>query len=930
MVAEDDTEVPRPLDQVPDREPRRGRSGSPARALLNGLALFVALLAVTLFGRASDLTNFLQRTIGDLRSGVLTHGVGNDLLLVDIDARSLASLGVWPWPRSLHGRLVQESSRLGAARVAFDIDFSTHSPKAEEDEAFAAALAASKAEILLAAFVQSAGGASGEHIVSMPIAALSAHGWPAAVNARPDRDGAVRRFPFAITDGKEEIASLPALLSGRSGQGDFGIDYAIDDRGFPHVSYVDLLEGRVDREHVAGRTLIVGATAVELHDFFPAPRGGVVFGTSILALATETLRQNRETSPYELPPLLEILGVGLLSLLLLRRLGPKAALVTTVGIGLALEVAALAVRETMGSDPATAGIHLLLVTAAAARIQQEFGFSRLLLWIRGLEVRNRDVMIDRLVDEGFDAIVVLDDHDVVVRINRAARDLLGLELGSSVDGLSPVLGEAIRRVRSRDPHATRRVDVQFEHVTDGETRILEAGLSAFTIQRAGETANTPTSGVYVCTTLRDVTERERAQVKIRQLALTNQVTGRPNRNALDAWLNTGGAEAGYLIVLGLDRFRRFNELLGYRNADAILSEVARRLDDAGLGRVAHIGTDQFAVLVDGDGEEAMATARHLLEVIGHPMAVADHRISVTPCAGIALGEPNLKPSELFGRAERAMRDAKQRGAGSISCFDIEMETQRLKRLAVEFGFQRALDEGEFHTVYQPQVSLTTGRIVGVEALVRWRHPTEGEISPALFVPIAEETGLIHKLGTWVLNRACGDAVLWPKPITVAVNVSPLQLQTGDLAASVLTALETSGLAVERLQLELTESSFVGEGSEMRAEFDLLRERGVSFALDDFGTGYSSMSHLARFPISKIKIDRSFVVGLPNDETSLAILRSIMALAEGIGAHTIAEGIEDEVQAAVLRDLGCEEGQGFLYSRGIGNDELRALLMRDAD
>ncbi len=930
MVVEDDTEVSQPLDQEPNGGPKRSRSASPVRGLLNGLALLVALLVVSLFGRTSDLTNFLQRTIGDLRSGIFSHGVGNDIVLVDIDAQSLASLGVWPWPRSLHGRLVQEASRLGAARVAFDVDFSTRSPKAEEDEAFAAALAASKAEILLAAFAQSAGGASGDRIVSMPIATLSEHGWPAAVNARPDRDGAVRRFPFAITDGKEEIASLPALLSGRSGHGDFGIDYAIDDRRFPRVSYIDLLEGRVGRDHIAGRTLIVGATAVELHDFFPAPRGGIVFGTSILALATETLRQNREISPVDLPPLVEIFGVGMLTLLVLRRLGLKAALLTTAGIGLALEAASLAVRETMGSDPATAGIHLLLVTAAAARIQQEFGFSRLLLWVRGLEVRNRDAMIDRLVDEGFDAIVVMDDRDVVVRINRAARDLLGLELGRSVDGVSPVLSAAIRRVRAQHRHASRRTDVQFEHVTDGAIRILEAGLSAFTVQRADETADTGTSGVYVCTTLRDVTERERAQVKIRQLALTNQVTGRPNRNALDAWMDTGGAEAGYLIVLGLDRFRRFNELLGYRNADAILAEVARRLDDAGLGRVAHIGTDQFAVLVDGDGENATATARHLLEVIERPMAVADHRISVTPCAGIALGEPALKPSELFGRAERALREAKQRGAGSISCFDIEMETQRLKRLAVEFGFQRALDEGEFHTVYQPQVSLTTGRIVGVEALVRWSHPTEGEISPALFVPIAEETGLIHKLGTWVLNRACGDAVRWPKPITVAVNVSPLQLQTGDLAASVLAALETSGLAVNRLQLELTESSFVGEGSEMRAEFDLLQERGVSFALDDFGTGYSSMSHLARFPISKIKIDRSFVVGLPKDETSLAILRSIMALADGIGAHTIAEGIEGEEQAVVLRDLGCEEGQGFLYSRGIGHEELCALLLREAN
>ena len=918
--------MPRDPDGGPDRERNRPRGGALARQF-RSVGLVLALVVVALLGRLTDLTGFLDRALSDVRSGIVSHDVGGDLVLVDIDARSLATLGVWPWPRSLHGRLVTEAARLGAARLAFDVDFSSRSPSETEDQAFASALAATRMEIFLAAFAQSAGGESGGKIVSLPIASLSEHTWPAAVSARPDRDGAVRRFPYSIENGAEVIDSLPALLSGRSGKGDFGIDYAIDHRRIPHVSFVDLVEGRVDRSHIEGRTLIVGATAVELHDFFPAPHGGVVFGTSILALATETLVQKREISPFAVPAALQIGLVALFALLVLRRLRLRRALFSVYAVGLSVEVVAVVLRETVCTDVATAGVQLLLFTAAMARIEREFGLRRMLLWIRSLEVRNRDVMIDRLVDEGFDAIVVLDHLDVVVRINGKAEALLKRTVGQPIGGVSPAVTAAVAKVRANRDHPVARVDVQFEHRVDGEIRILEAGLSPYAVHRAGDEAEVGAADVYVCITLRDVTEREKAQEHIRQLALTNQVTGRPNRNALDGWLADGGAARGFLIVFGLDRFRRFNELLGYHNADAILAEVARRLDAAcgDHARVAHIGADQFAVLSADDGPDPVDEARRLLAIVTEPMAVADHRLAITLCGGIALGAPGLAPTEMFGRAERALREAKVRGAGSVSCFDADMETQRLKRLAIEFGFQKALDEDQFYTVYQPQVSLETGLIVGVEALIRWRHPTEGEISPALFIPIAEETGLIHKLGKYVMNRACRDAVLWPKPITVAVNVSPLQFQTGDLAATVFAVLDETGLPTARLQLELTESAFVGDGAELRAEFDVLKARGISFALDDFGTGYSSMSHLTRFPISKIKIDRSFVIGLPDDEASMAVLRSIMALADGLGAHTIAEGIEFEAQAAILRQLGCEEGQGFLYSRGIVHRDLCDLL-----
>jgi EAL domain-containing protein (putative c-di-GMP-specific phosphodiesterase class I) len=231
-------------------------------------------------------------------------------------------------------------------------------------------------------------------------------------------------------------------------------------------------------------------------------------------------------------------------------------------------------------------------------------------------------------------------------------------------------------------------------------------------------------------------------------------------------------------------------------------------------------------------------------------------------------------------------------------------------------------------VYQPQVSLPTESYVGAEALLRWKHPVKGFISPVVFIPIAEEMGLIHRLGGWVLTKACCDATRWPTPIKVAVNVSSLQFETGDLVESVRTALMTSGLPAARLELEITESAFVQESERLKGTFDQLLDLGVSFALDDFGTGYSSLGYLHRFPISKIKIDRSFVSGLPKDGHAMAIVRSVIALAYGLQIRTIAEGIETSEQAEALRLIGCDDGQGYLFSKPIDNHSLQRLIQPD--
>jgi EAL domain-containing protein (putative c-di-GMP-specific phosphodiesterase class I) len=270
--------------------------------------------------------------------------------------------------------------------------------------------------------------------------------------------------------------------------------------------------------------------------------------------------------------------------------------------------------------------------------------------------------------------------------------------------------------------------------------------------------------------------------------------------------------------------------------------------------------------------------------------------------------------ELMKDADTALYRAKAEGGNCYRLFEPSMDAALRGRQALELDCWDALEHDQFALVYQPQVDLTTGRITGVETLLRWNHPTRGPISPVEFIPVVEDTGMIEILGAWVLREACIEVAHWPGELKVAVNVSPIQFQRGDLVKTVEEALRVSNLPPERLDLEITESLFVTQNAAVTTAVNALRAMGVSFSLDDFGTGYSSLSYLRHFPVNKIKIDKSFVQGIPQDRQALAVIRAVSTLAQNLGIRMNAEGIEEEAQVHLLRMLGCNEGQGYFFSK----------------
>ena len=545
--------------------------------------------------------------------------------------------------------------------------------------------------------------------------------------------------------------------------------------------------------------------------------------------------------------------------------------------------------------------------------------------------KRRIALRDRAIESSVNGIFIADaghaDYPLIY-VNPAFERVLGAGSGCVVGQPCICRGERGESVESDDGYSEIRLAIARGSESNTVLRLRRVDGEELWVELFLSPVRSETGAVtHYIGVLNDVTYRVNAEARLNHLANHDALTGLPNRNLLNDRLAHAIARRreglAAVLFLDLDRFKLINDSYGHDVGDELLKAVAARLTAClrDEDTVARLGGDEFVVLLEdlSGADTAAIIAGKLASRLSEPLVIGGHELPVSASIGIALyPRDGGYAQDLLKNADTAMYRAKESGRGGFCFFAGEMNAHALRRLTLENELRRALDHGELEVFYQPQVMMSDARLIGAEALVRWRHPIKGLVSPLDFIAVAEETGLIVALGEQVLRMACRQIADWQRrglpPLTVAVNLSPRQFRQVDLVETIAAVIAETGIDPVFLELEITESAAMQDADSTIDALQKLHAMGVALAIDDFGTGYSSLAYLKRFPIDKLKIDRSFILGVPEDSDDTAIVQAIAAMASSLGLKLLAEGVENETQRAFLAAHGCSAAQGYLFGR----------------
>jgi diguanylate cyclase (GGDEF)-like protein/PAS domain S-box-containing protein len=766
--------------------------------------------------------------------------------------------------------------------------------------------------------------------VTRPLPRFAAHAELASVTLEPGSDGLVREMRSSWDVGGETLRSIFAHETPLPAGTAVPIDFSIDAGSFGYVSFIDVVNGRVDAAALRGKTIYVGPTAIELGDIVTVPVYRALPGVVVQAFATQTVRDGALRS---LPPAFYAVAAALWTVCCALLFGRRAWRSNTVLVGtafVALAGAALLLHGAARVVLDVAPFAFALAAAFGAATVRSLDEQTWRAVAFALGIKRSDALLRSVVDASTDAIVCVDAQGMIRTANPATSRIFGCvhaslfdaELASFIPGFKSDVDMGLVALTGTPLERTA-------HTADGRRLPLEITLSRVATE----------DGLFTAI-IRDVSERQAQQRALEHQAMHDPLSGLPNRTALARYLGAllGRATAHErvaLLMLDLSRFKEVNDTLGHDVGDEVLREVSRRFSAQLKGHafISRIGGDEFAVVLPGIADHATVDelAGRLIKGLRTPIESRGVAIEVGVNIGIAIApDHGLDSRELLRHADVAMYAAKRHGAG-FEYYDMVDDHHTVRRLGMLSELRTAIEKGGVALHYQPQIDLRTGAVSSVEALVRWHHPIYGNVSPAEFVTLAEATDLIHPLTYWAIRTALADLAEWSKQgieLRAAINVSARVLQDIDFPRRLKQLLQTTAIRAEQIELEITESAMLVDPERAKLIVRELHGLGVLISIDDYGTGFSSLGYLRDLRVHALKLDKSFVVDLETRAQNRVIVESTAQMAHALGLHVVAEGVETKWVEEYLRSIDYDLAQGYLFARPMSAEDCANWIRRE--
>lgn len=888
------------------------------------------------FGFLLTLFLYLSGSLDGISKGLLSREYRmvretrpSDLVLVEVDAKSLSELSIWPWPRSYHGEVLHHIVGAGARSVFFDIDFSSAST-VTEDTAFAMALATvPRNKVLLPTFLQRNTSAPGSPLsVSMPRPIFARSTELASVNLFPEPDGLVWRVPLGERRMGQQFSPAGVWMADASV--DLGesilIDYRIDPLSFKRLSYSDVLRGDFAADAFTDKQVIIGATAVELGDVTPTPAYRSLPGPVVQALIYQTLVDGRLRELGRGSVVLTLLVIMFLLVPLLNRaswrIGIVLSSISALGV-LAVATKLLSAGVVFEAAPVAIGVVLTYFFTQLARID-----TQLLRIIRQrIKLGDQDKLMSSIVANTDEGILTVDQKGVVQSINPGAENIFGCVYGArekdlEISGLLPALDW-----KHREKLYGLTVEQDGQHQENGH---FHAEFSINPLRLSDQQLT------VLC--VRDISERIQRQQELEYQASHDSLTGLYNRDALNKriaeYLHDYATDHTpiFLMLIDLDRFKEVNDTLGHGAGDDILRALGERLVQAfgDSALIARLGGDEFGVLVrDARGlVVAVEFAKRILGVIGEPYEVDALSLELQASVGIAQYLEHAESTEkLMMCADIAMYQAKAERAG-YAVYDEGLDTNTERKLLISSQLNQAVAAGDLSLYYQPKVDLKTNQVTAFEALIRWFHPKLGRVPPDDFITMAERAGIIKPLTLFAIREGMAQSLRFQEmglQISVAVNLSAFLLQDSSLIEDLAEIIQESPLEPRWISLEVTESAIVHDLDRAIETLNRIKELGISLSIDDFGTGYASLTYIKQLPASELKLDQLFIKDVEASASDRIIVESTIELSHSLGLKVVAEGVEEFAIYSYLASVGCDMAQGYWISKPMPEEEIEAWL-----